>query len=121
MENNKKYEEREVMVSHQSDLLTQDLILTCIFKYCKFIDYGLSFNFPLIKYEHGSGDISYLNWQVEELKSLEFSEKQFDELIAFLEKELTIYKEFLNIFFLNFWIGPIPIVHLFLWLLVLLL
>ncbi len=91
-------QEREVMVSHQSDLLTQDLILTGIFKHCKFTDYGLSFDFPYIRYEHGSGDISYPVWQVEELKSLELSEKDLIKLIIFLEKELSQYKEFLKVF-----------------------
>ena len=36
---------REVIVSHQSDLLTQDLILTGIFQYCKMKQFGFSFDF----------------------------------------------------------------------------
>ena len=98
MTKQKNNAEREVMVSHQSDLLTQDLILTGIFKNCKFSDYGYSFDFPLIRYEHGSGDISYPTWQVEELKSLELSEKQYEKLIIFLETELNSYKNFLKNF-----------------------
>lgn len=86
---------REVMVSHQSDLLTQDLILTGIFKYCKFTDYGLSFDFPLIRYEHGSGDISYPVWQVKELKQLKLSDRDLTRLVKFLENELSTYRKFL--------------------------
>jgi len=86
---------REVMVSHQSDLLTQDLILTGIFRYCKFTDYGLSFNFPFIRYEHGSGDISYPIWQVEELKQLRLTDKDLERLVKFLEDELSEYRKFL--------------------------
>jgi len=95
---NKNNHERELMVSHQSDLLTQDLILSGIKKHCKFTDYGLSFDFPLIKYEHGSGDISYPIWQVKELKKLELSEKQLPKLINFLKKELSDYKKYLDKF-----------------------
>lgn len=91
-------EAREVMVSHQSDLLTQDLILSGIYKHCKFGDYGLSFDFPYIRYEHGSGDISYPIWQVEELKRFDISEKDLAKLISFLETELEEYKNFLKDF-----------------------
>jgi phosphohistidine swiveling domain-containing protein len=89
---------REVMVSHQSDLLTQDLILTGVFKYCKFSDFGLNFDFPLIRYEHGNGDISYPEWQVKKLKKLKLSDKDLIKLVKFLEKELLEYEHFLNKF-----------------------
>jgi len=91
-------EQREIMVSHQSDLLTQDLILSGIYKHCKFTEYGVSFDFPLIRYEHSSGDISYPTWQVKELKNLNLSEKSLTKSVSFLERELAEYRKFLAAF-----------------------
>lgn len=93
-----KNKQREIMVSHQSDLLTQDLILGGVQKYCKFSDFGLNFDFPFIKYDHSTGDISYPTWQVGILKSLDFSDKETIKLIQFLENELREYKKFINKF-----------------------
>lgn len=93
-----KNSERVVMVSHQSDLLTQDLILSGVQKYCKFSDFGLSFDFPLIKYDHSSGDISYPVWQVDILKNLDFSQNEVKKLVSFLSKELSEYKVFIKKF-----------------------
>lgn len=95
---NKNNEEREIVVSHRSDLLTQDLILRGIFLYSKFKDYGASFDFPLIKYEHSTGDISYPIWQLKELGELTLSEEKFRSLINYLDKELTEYKKYIKKF-----------------------
>jgi len=86
------------MASHQSDLLTQDMILNGVQKYCKFSDFGLNFDFPLIKYDHSSGDISYPAWQVEILKNLDFSLSEVKKLVFFLSKGLSNYSIFVKKF-----------------------
>lgn len=94
----KKEAEYQVIVSHISDLLTQDLILTGIHRHCRFTDYGLSFDFPNIKYVHKTGDILYPTWQIEELKNAEISLETFRKIIAFLEEECTDYGFYLKEF-----------------------
>lgn len=89
---------REVVVSHDSDLLTQDLILTGVYNHCDFTKFGLSFKFPLIKYQHSTGDVSYPKEQVEELRNLDISVFTYKKLIKFIEKELINYRNFLKKF-----------------------
>lgn len=86
------------MVSHQSDLLTQDLILSGTYKYCKFTEYGISFDFPYMKYEHETGNISYPVWQIEELRENDLSDGNLEKLIDFLETEFKDYGKFLDNF-----------------------
>ena len=77
MKNRRKTEQWEVLVSHQSDLLTQDMILTSFYRYNKFRKWGLSFDIPSVRYEQSSGDISYPAWLFDEFRNAELSKEQF--------------------------------------------
>lgn len=87
-----------LMVSHQSDLLTQDLVLSGVRKYCHFKKYGLSFEYPYIRYEHSSGDIFYPEYQVNEFENIKIEVEKFSEIADFLESEINNYQIFLNWF-----------------------
>ena len=91
-------QERALIVNHQSDLLTQDLVLSGVAEYSKLSDYGLSFDVPLIRYEHPSGDISYPKWQVVEFENKELSQDDQRKLIQFLTQELDKYRTYLELF-----------------------
>lgn len=92
------FDERETVVVHRSELLTQDLVLKGIFQNTKFKQIGTTFNFPLIRYENGTGDISYPKNQLEEIRDIDLDKKDFEKLTTCLLKEISKYKEFLKEF-----------------------
>ncbi len=94
----KDTQEKELIVSHQSDLLTQDLVLSGVFEYSKLRDYGLSFDAPFIRYEHPSGNIFYPKNQALEFEHVKLSQEKREKLIRFLEDELNEYKNYLSHF-----------------------
>ena len=95
MKNRRKNEQWEVLVSHQSDLLTQDMILTSFYRYDKFRKWGLSFDIPSVRYDHCSGDISYPSWLFNEFRNVELSQEQFKALVKMLSHGLERYKKYL--------------------------
>lgn len=89
---------RALMVSHQSDLLTQDLVLTGVQRFCDFKRFGLSFSYPYIRYEHKTGDITYPANQVDEFGRINLPLSTLEELVIYLRQELQEYREYLNQF-----------------------
>lgn len=87
-----------LMVSHQSDLLTQDVVLTGVQMHCDFSKYGLPFKYPLIKYQSLSGDIFYPEWQVQIFENVYLNDHEFLELANTLESEINKFIEYLKIF-----------------------
>jgi len=91
------FQER-LMVSHQSDLLTQDLVLSGIFLHCDYRKYGLSFKHPYIKYDHDTGDIFYPSWQVKEFEKLTLPLAELQEIALSIENTISEYSNYLNKF-----------------------
>src|SRR3989344_5630428 len=98
MKNRRKDEQWEVLVSHQSDLLTQDMILTSLYRFNRFKRWGLSFDIPSVRYDHGTGDISYPAWLFDEFRNTELSKEQFKALVRMLSLEIERYKRYLEHF-----------------------
>ena len=90
--------EYEVIVNHRSDLLTQDLVLKGVFLHCKLKKFGLSFDFPFIRYDHSNGDILWPADQIEAFRNAKLSEDDFKRLIALIEKEKQEYTQYLEKF-----------------------
>ncbi len=90
--------EYEVLANHRSDLLTQDLVLTGIWKYTSFKQFGLSFDFPYVRYDHQTGDISWPKWQVEEIRAKLLSEQQYENLVRSLEENKDYFRAYLRDF-----------------------
>ncbi len=88
----------ELLVNHKSDLLSQDLILTGIYQFSNFKDFGLSFNFPYIIYNHKNGDISWLKKHVDELRTTLLSNSEYEKLISELKQNLSDHKAYLEKF-----------------------
>jgi len=88
----------KLVVSHSSDILTQDMILQGTYEYCNLTRFGLSFKFPFIRYIQSSGDIFYPSWQVQELKKHQLSITEYKQLIEFLRSEIAEYKVYLKSF-----------------------
>ncbi len=99
---------RRLMVSHQSDLLTQDVVLTGVKLHCDFREFEISFPYPFIRYDHSSGDISYPTSQVNEFEASQLSIVTLDRLVEFLSKELDSYEAYLHDFSAKSSIGPTP-------------
>lgn len=88
----------EVVVNHRSDMLTQDVILTGMYKYTNFQQFGFSFRFPFTQYKHITGDISYPRWQLEEIEKTELPLRMYKKLVKITQKEQTSYKKYLKSF-----------------------
>ena len=84
----------EILVNHRSDLLTQHLILTGIYKYAHLKEFGFTFDFPYILYDHASGNIYWKANQVAEMAANLLSISQYRKLIAGLERSFNEYKKF---------------------------
>ncbi|PIZ50743.1 hypothetical protein COY27_06025 [Candidatus Woesearchaeota archaeon CG_4_10_14_0_2_um_filter_33_13] len=92
------FDEYEVTASHNSDLLTQDLIFQGILNGARFSDFGLSFDYPLMYYDHRTGDIGWNKKQVTEIRETLLTLEQYDQLIKLLDNNLSEYKLFLKRF-----------------------
>lgn len=91
-------ENLRLMVSHQSDLLTQDLVLSGVYKYCDFKKYGLNFKFPHIKYYSNTGDIYYPDIQVKEFERKEISLNELNEIVINIKNTIDDFDSFLKTF-----------------------
>ncbi len=87
-----------VLANHQSEIFTQDLVLTSIFKYSNFKRFGFSFDFPKVCYNHKQGDITWPKDEVDEIRNRLLSKDEYKEIIAELKRVDVEYKEYLKQF-----------------------
>ncbi len=88
----------EIAVNHRSDLLTQDLIFTGIRRHCRLSRFGFSFDYPLMRYEHATGNVLYPKEQIREIAEAEPSIATLRKVINALEKEGASYAQYLATF-----------------------
>lgn len=94
----KDNEDREVIVNHKEDVLTEDLILEGIYRYTNFKKFGFSFDFPYVRDEQPSGDISYPRRQYEEMKNHLLTNEQYEEIIEEMKSANAEYRTYLKWF-----------------------
>jgi len=91
-------EDREVMVNHREDVLTEDLIFEGIYRYTNFTKFGYSFDFLYVQQEQPSGDVTCPKWQIEEMKSHVLSDEQYEEIIRDMKSSTKQYLVYLKRF-----------------------
>ena len=90
--------DREVMVNHREDVLTEDLILEGIYRYTNFTRFGYSFDFLYVRQEQPSGDVTCPKWQIEEMKNRVLSDEQYEEIIGDMKSSTKRYLAYLKRF-----------------------
>jgi phosphohistidine swiveling domain-containing protein len=85
-----------IVVSHPSDLFTQDVVLSGIRMHASLSKYGLTFSHPFVKYEHSTGNIYWRTEQVEEIRTTILPMTSYEQLVADLRDEIANFSRFLS-------------------------